>query len=53
LLEEGKIDLVEGRAVRQALEGIERAPPKLSVLTVMHPNSGLFVVRADSTYRNV
>jgi len=52
-LEEGKIDigLVEGNATRQALEGIGRAPANLKVVTVMYPNPGMFVVRADSPYQ--
>jgi len=52
-LEEGKIDigLVEGNAARQALEGIGRAPANLKVVTVMYPNPGMFVVRADSPYQ--
>ncbi len=55
LLEEGKIDigLVEGNAARQTLEGIGRTPANLAVLSVMYPNPGMFVVRADSTYRNI
>jgi len=54
LLEEGKIDIgsVEGNAARQALEGIGRAPAKFQVLSVMYPNPGMFVVRADLPYRN-
>ena len=54
-LEEGKIDigLVEGNAARQALEGIGRAPANLKVVTVMYPNPGMFVVRADSPYQRI
>ena len=44
---------MEGNAARQALEGIGRAPAKLQVLSVMYPNPGMFVVRADSTYRSI
>ena len=54
-LEEGKIDIgqVEGNAARQALEGIGRKPADLKVLSVMYPNPGMFVVRADSPYRTI
>lgn len=54
-LEEGKIDigLVEGNAARQALDGIGRAPANLKVLSVMYPNPGMFVVRADSPYKSI
>jgi TRAP transporter TAXI family solute receptor len=55
LLEEGEVDiaLVEGNAARQALEGIGRAPADLEVLSVMYPNPGMFVVRADAPYEAV
>jgi TRAP transporter TAXI family solute receptor len=54
-LEEGKIDIgqVEGNAARQALDGIGRAPANLKVLSVMYPNPGMFVVRADSAYKTI
>jgi TRAP transporter TAXI family solute receptor len=54
-LEEGKIDIgqVEGNAARQALDGIGRKPADLKVLSVMYPNPGMFVVRADSSYRTI
>lgn len=55
LLEAGKIDigLVEGNAARKALEGIGRAPANLKVVSVMYPNPGMFVVRADSSYKTI
>jgi TRAP transporter TAXI family solute receptor len=55
LLEEGKIDmgLVEGNAARQALEGIGRPPANLKVLSVMYPNPGMFVVRAEAPYKRI
>ncbi len=55
LLEKGKIDigLVEGNAARQALDGIGRSPAGLKVLSVMYPNPGMFVVRADSPYQSI
>ena len=54
-LEEGKIDMgqVEGNAARQALEGIGRPTANLKVLSVMYPNPGMFVVRADSPYKTI
>ena len=54
-LEEGKIDMgqVEGNAARQALDGVGRPRANLKVLSVMYPNPGMFVVRADSSYRTI
>jgi hypothetical protein len=54
-LEQGRIDIgqVEGNAARQALDGIGRPPANLRVLSVMYPNPGMFVVRADSPYRTI
>lgn len=54
-LEDAKIDigLVEGNAARQALEGIGRPPANLKALSVMYPNPGMFVVRADSPYQRI
>lgn len=54
-LEQGKIDigLVEGNAARQALDGIGRPRADLRVLSVMYPNPGMFVVRADSRYQTI
>lgn len=51
-LEQGKIQagLVEGNAAREALDGIGRPKTRLRVLSVMYPNPGMFVVRADSPY---
>ncbi len=55
LLEGGAIDIgqVEGNAARVALEGIGRDPANLKVLSVMYPNPGMFVVRADSPYHSI
>jgi TRAP transporter TAXI family solute receptor len=55
LLEQGEVDiaLVEGNAARQALEGIGRSTANLEVLSVMYPNPGMFVVRADMPYRSI
>ena len=54
-LAQGKIvlGLVEGNAARQALEGIGREKLDLKVLSVMYPNPGMFVVRADSAYKSI
>ncbi len=54
-LEQGKIDIgqVEGNAARQALDGIGREPANLKVLSVMYPNPGMFVVRADSSFQTI
>lgn len=54
-LEQGAIDigLVEGNAAREALDGIGRPAADLKVLSVMYPNPGMFVVRADSPYRRI
>jgi len=55
LLETGEIDIgqVEGNAARTALEGIGRKQANLKVLSVMYPNPGMFVVRADSPYHSI
>ncbi len=47
------LGLVEGNAARQALEGIGRDKLELKVLSVMYPNPGMFVVRADSSYKSI
>lgn len=54
-LESGTLDigLVEGNAAYDALAGVNRSPATLKVLTVMYPNPGMFVVRADSTYKSI
>ncbi len=55
LLAQGKIvlGLVEGNAARQALDGIGRDKLDMKVLSVMYPNPGMFVVRADSRYHRI
>ncbi|MCB1800117.1 MAG: TAXI family TRAP transporter solute-binding subunit [Gammaproteobacteria bacterium] len=55
LLEAGEVDVgqVEGNAARIALDGIGRSVAKLQVLSVMYPNPGMFVVRADSSHRSI
>ena len=54
-LAQGKIvlGLVEGNAARQALEGIGRDKLDMRVLSVMYPNPGMFVVRANSPYKTI
>ena len=44
---------MEGNAARVALEGIDRKPSGLKVLSVMYPNPGMFVVRAESPYQRI
>ncbi len=55
LLEAGKIDLglATGEVTYEALAGVGRAPADLRILSAMYPNSGLFVVRADSPHRAI
>jgi len=55
MLEAGTLDiaLVQGEVVHEALSGIDRPPVDLKVITAMYPTAGMFVVRADSSYRRV
>lgn len=55
LLEAGDVDVgqVEGNAARIALDGVNRPPANLKVLSVMYPNPGMFVVRGDSRYASI
>lgn len=55
LLEAGEVDVgqVEGNAARIALDGVGRPAADLKVVSVMYPNPGMFVVRADSDYHNI
>jgi hypothetical protein len=55
LLESGKLDLalVEGTTAHEALTGIGRAPADLRLVAAMYPSPGMFVVRADSSYRTI
>jgi len=55
LLEAGEVDVgqVEGNAARVALDGVGRPAANLKVLSVMYPNPGMFVVRADSNYERI
>jgi TRAP transporter TAXI family solute receptor len=55
MLERGELDLglVTGEVAYEALTGIGRAPAKLTILTAMYSQPGLFVVRADSPARSI
>jgi len=55
LLEAGTIDigLVQGEAAYEAFAGIGRAPVNLKIVSAMYSSPGMFVVRADSPYRNI
>ena len=56
LLEQGKLDLalVEGVAAYEAMAGVNRpAPTHIKILWAMYSSPGMFVVRADSAYRNI
>ena len=55
LLEAGKLDiaLVQGEAAYEALQGVGRSPANLTVIAAMYSTPGMFVVRADSSYRSI
>jgi uncharacterized protein len=55
LLAEGKIDigLLTGEVTYEALTGVGRPPANLKIINAMYPNSGMFMVRADSPYRTI
>ncbi len=55
MLEAGTLDiaLVQGEVVHESLSGIGRPPADLKVITAMYPTAGMFVVRADSSYRRI
>jgi len=55
LLEQGSLDiaLVAGEPSYEAFMGIGRPPTRLKILTAMYSSPGMFVVRADSPYRNI
>src|SRR6266700_3040829 len=55
LLAEGKLDigLATGEVTYEALAGIGRPPADLKIINAMYPNSGMFIVRADSPYRTL
>ncbi|MCK1295358.1 TAXI family TRAP transporter solute-binding subunit [Bradyrhizobium sp. 30] len=55
LLEKGALDLalVAGEPAYEAFAGIGRAPVRLKILTAIYSNPGMFVVRADSSYKTI
>jgi len=55
LLEAGAVDiaLVQGEVAHEAWNGIGRAPARLFILSAMYSTAGMFVVRADSSYRRI
>ncbi len=55
LLEEGKLDLalVQGEVVQQVFSDTGRPSSGLKVVTAMYASPGMFVVRADSRYRQI
>src|SRR6266702_1601354 len=55
LLAEGKLDigLATGEVTYEALAGIGRPPANLKIINAMYPNSGMFIVHADSPYRTL
>jgi TRAP transporter TAXI family solute receptor len=55
LLEAGQLDLglVAGEPSYEAFMGIGRPMTKLKILTAMYSSPGMFVVRADSTYKTI
>jgi hypothetical protein len=55
MLEAGTLDiaLVQGEVVHEQLSGIGRPPADLKIVTAMYSTAGLFVVRADSSYRRI
>jgi TRAP transporter TAXI family solute receptor len=55
LLEAGSLDiaLVTGEPAYEAFAGIGRPPTNLKILTAMYSSPGMFVVRADSSYKTI
>ena len=55
LLEDGKLDLalVAGEPAFEALNGINRPPANLRIITAMYATPGMFVVLRDSPYRSI
>ncbi|WP_375411588.1 TAXI family TRAP transporter solute-binding subunit [uncultured Bradyrhizobium sp.] len=55
LLEAGNLDiaLVAGEPSYEAFMGIGRPATRLKILTAMYSSPGLFVVRADSSYKTI
>ena len=55
LIEAGQLDiaLVTGEPLYEAVNGIGRAPAKLTLITAMYSTPGMFVVRGDSPHRSI
>jgi len=55
MLEAGTLDTgqVTGEVTYEAIAGIGRAPANLKILSAMYSNSGMFIVRADSSCRTL
>jgi TRAP transporter TAXI family solute receptor len=55
MLEAGTLDTgqVTGEVAYEAIEGIGRKPAHLKILSAMYSNTGMFIVRADSSYRTI
>ena len=55
LLEAGSLDLglVQGEVALEAFNGIGRPKADLRILSAMYATPGMFVVRADSSYRSI
>ena len=55
MLEAGTLDTgqVTGEVTYEAITGIGRAPANLKILSAMYSNSGMFIVRADSSYKTI
>jgi TRAP transporter TAXI family solute receptor len=55
LLEAGQLDiaLVAGEPAYEAFMGIGRPATQLKILTAIYSSPGMFVVRADSTYKTI
>src|SRR5262245_10905509 len=55
MLEAGQLDiaLVQGEVAHETLAGIGRPPANLRIITAMYGTPGMFVVRADTSYRTI
>lgn len=55
MLERGELDiaLVFGEVAHELFAGTKRPPTKLTVVSVMYPMPGMFVVRAESRFRTI
>jgi TRAP transporter TAXI family solute receptor len=55
MLERGELDiaLVQGEVAYESLSGIGRPPADLKIVVAMYSTPGMFVVRADTPYRQI